>query len=142
RLADAQDEAELAHAHAKDLQKQLDAAMARIRELEGEPPALPPAGPPQVALAQIERDGQPALALHLAGGPRDHDVTVTIRTKAASETLTLPAGQTVIYFEGTGRVPLRPNWEYWVRGTAGDQAGDEVRIQLKAGQADQPPPPV
>ena len=144
RLADAKDEAELARAHAQDLQKQLDAAMARIRELEGEPaepPAaeLPSAGPPVLALAQIERDGKPVIAVHMQGGARDHDVAVTIRTKADSETLVIPAGQTVIYFEGTARVPLRPTWEYWVRGTAGDQAGDEVRIQLRAGEAARPP---
>jgi len=143
RLAEAKDEAALAHAHAQDLQRQLDAAMARIRELEGEPepPAaeLPSAGPPVLALAQIDQDGKPVIAVHMQGGARDHDVTVTIRTKADSETLVIPAGQTVIYFEGTGRVPLRPTWEYWVRGTAGDQAGDEVRIQLRAGEAARPP---
>lgn len=114
-----------------------------IPEQPTEPPAaeLPSAGPPVLALAQIEADGKSVIAIHMQGGARDHDVAVTIRTKADSETLVIPAGQTVIYFDGTARVPLRPTWEYWVRGTAGDQAGDEVRIQLKAGQAAQPPPP-
>lgn len=107
-----------------------------------EPPASQPVTAPVLALAQIEADGKSVIAIHMQGGARDHDVAVTIRTKADSETLVIPAGQTVIYFEGTARVPLRPSWEYWVRGTAGDQAGDEVRIQLKAGQAAQPPPPV
>jgi len=89
RLADAKDEAELARAHAQDLQRQLDAAMTRIRELEGEskpqPPQKPKLATPELLAMRLNDNG--TIWFNWRPVPHARNYVLWLQTRAAPHDL-------------------------------------------------------
>lgn len=166
RLADAKDEADIAHAHAQDLQKQLDAAMARIRELEGEPEPQPPQKPklatPELLAVQLNDRGgiwfnwKPVAGarnyvLWLQTKSAEHDLYIVVPVTEANRSdgtcgwdVELPADKDYSHWEFWGRIQAQDETPTVQDETDSDWTPqtDAFRVQMPvASKPIEPPPP-